>query len=374
MDFLTKLSPEQLKLCFDESQIIAKADAAINITPPHITDDRAERSMGGPNDFYSDSDYWWPDPDKADGLPYIRRDGETNPDNFNKHRASMRIMRTCVANLTAGYCISENEAYANKAVTFLREFFLDEETKMNPHMLYAQAVAGLHHGRAVGVIDTLHLIDVPVAIGRLKNSSAMTAEIYNGLRKWFEDYLHWMSTHEQGIQEMNARNNHGVCWNVQAAMFAKFTQNTEMLEFCKKRFVEVYFPNQMAQDGSFPHELARTKPYSYSCFIVDNMVNVINILSTKECNLWEFSLEDGRCIKQAVEFIVPYMEDISTWPYNKDVQYFEEFPAAMPFLLFAGVAFQREDYLKLWAKLAKKPQGEEVRRNIAIRQPYIWLI
>jgi len=366
------MSPEQIKLCFDEKQITAKADAALSIAPPHITDAVAERSQGGPNDFFSESDYWWPNPDTADGLPYVRRDGETNPGNFVKHRESMRTMRTSAVHLAAAYCATGNEVYAKKAVTFLKEFFLDEKTKMNPHMLYAQAVAGLHHGRAVGVIDTLHLVDVPVAIERIK--PVMPGEVYSGLRKWFADYLLWMSTHEQGVQEMNARNNHGVCWNVQAAMFAKFTENNEMLEFSKKRFTDIYFPNQMAADGTFPQELARTKPYSYSCFVVDNMINIVNILSTKESNLWEFKLDDGRCIKQAVDFIVPYMEDISKWPYPKDVQFFEDFPAAMPFLLFAGVAFDREDYLRLWAELAKKSQSEEARRNIAIRQPYIWLI
>ena len=366
------MSPEQLKLCFDEKAIIALADEALGVVPPHITDDIAKRSQGGVNDFYSDSDYWWPNPDTADGLPYVRRDGETNPDNFIKHRVSMRTMRTCVVNLAAAYRITGNDVYANKAASFLKTFFLDEKTKMNPHMLYAQAVAGRHAGRAVGIIDTLHLIDIPVAAEQIKQT--MSEETYRGLKQWFTDYLLWMSTHEQGLEEMNARNNHGVCWNAQAAMFAKFTGNTEMLEFCKKRYTEIYFPKQMAADGSFPHELARTKPYSYSCFVVDNMVNIVNILSTKECNLWKFQLDDGRCIKQAVDFIVPYMKDKSKWPYAEDVQYYDEFPAAMTFLLFAGVAFQREDYLKLWAELAKKPQVEEVRRNIAIRQPYIWLI
>ncbi len=129
----------------------------------------------------------------------------------------------------------------------------------------------------------------------------------------------------------------------------------------------------MGADGSFPGELSRTKPYNYSTFAADNMANVCAVLSTPEDNLWEFQLEDGRGMRKAAEFIVPYMADIEKWLYAKDVRHFEEFPSAMSFLLFAGVAYGNEEYIRLWAKLAKKPQGDEIRRNIAIRQPFNWL-
>jgi len=372
MKFLANMTKEQVDACFNRDSILALADAALKTEPPHVTQHKAPYSEGGPHDFYSNGDFWWPNPDTADGLPFVQRDGETNPGNFIAHRVSMRTMRTCVANLAAAYHITKDEKYAEKAVEFLATFFLNPETKMNPHLLYAQAIPGVCAGRGIGIIDTLHLIDVPVAIERIKNAAAMATDVYNGLKQWFVDYLHWISTHPQGIEEMNHFNNHGVCWNVQAAMFAKFTQNEEMMALCRKRYKEVYLPDQMHVDGTFPGELKRTKPYNYSCFTVDNMVNICHILSTEADNLWAFCLDDGRGIKKAVEYITPFMFNIDSWPYHKDVQYFDEFPAAMPFLLFAGVAFGNEDYLKLWTELAKKPQGDEMRRNIAIRQPYIW--
>jgi len=368
------MTQDQLNTCFNKESILALAESALATAPPHVTEHIAEYSEGGAHDFYSNGDFWWPNPNTLDGLPFVQRDGETNPGNFVAHRVALRTMRTNSANLAAAYHITKDEKYATKAVEFLKTFFLDAKTKMNPHLLYAQAIPGICPGRGIGIIDTLHLVDVPVAIELLKNSTAMSPDVYSGLQQWFADYLHWITTHPQGIDEMNHSNNHSVCWNVQAAMFAKFTNNTEIMELCSKRYKEVYLPDQLRIDGTFPEELRRTKPYNYSCFVVDNMVNICNILSTKEDNLWEFVLPDGRSIKTAIDYIVPFMENISEWPHHKDVQYFDQFPAAFPFLLFAGVAYNNEQYLKLWTELAKKAQGDEMRRNIAIRQAYIWLI
>lgn len=363
---------ERLSL-FDCAWITRHADQSLQAELIHLTDAVAGKSEGDIHDYYSNGDYWWPNPETADNLPYIRRDGESNPDNFDSHRLFLRQMRTHTANLAAAYAVTGNEAYAKKAVRFLKEFFLDEATRMNPHLLYAQAIPGICSGRGVGIIDTLHIIDIPPAIEALKASPAMTAPIYQDLKQWFADYLTWMSTHEYGIQEMNADNNHGVCWFVQAAAFAWFTGNEEMLCFCRQRFKESLLPDQMALDGSFPRELARTKPYGYAIFVLDNLVTLCHILSTPEDNLWAFELSDGRSISKGLSYMYPYLNDKTSWPYPPDIEHFESWPAKVPSLLFAGIALQEPAYVQLWNRLDPDPTDTEVRRNIAIRQPLLWL-
>jgi hypothetical protein len=370
---LTLTDPTQRVLLFDTEWIKKHADASLNAAPIHITDAIAAKSEGGAHDYYSNGDYWWPNPDTANSLPYIRRDGESNPDNFDSHRLFLRSIRTHAANLAAAYSVTGNETYAEKAVQLLREFFLDEATRMNPHLLYAQAIPGICTGRGIGIIDTLHLIDVPFAIEALKASRSMTEEIYQGLKQWFADYLTWMSTHENGIEEMNAHNNHGVCWFVQASAFAWFTGNEEMLSFCKKRYKESLLPDQMDPDGSFPRELARTKPYGYAIFVLDNMVTLCHILSTPEDNLWNFELPDGRGIRKGLDYLFPYMKHKSSWPYPPDVEHFDGWPAKVPSLLFAGLALDKKEYIELWEGLDPDPADLEVRRNIAIRQPILFL-
>jgi hypothetical protein len=256
---------------FDRQRMLKLADRALDMAPVAITHFRAPLSKGGLHDFYSNGDYWWPDPNKPDGLPYIQRDGQSNPGNFSAHRMALRDMRDAVAALAAAYAVSGRDEYAQKAVALLHVFFLDPETRMNPGLRYAQAIPGRVSGRGIGIIDTLHLAEVAIAIIEIDNAEAMTADIRGGLKKWFADYSEWMTTHKYGLDEMNARNNHSVAYMVQLAAFATLTGDTQKLDLCRECYKKVFVPQQMAADGSFPQELRRTKPYGYSIFQLDNM-------------------------------------------------------------------------------------------------------
>ncbi|MBT3604576.1 MAG: alginate lyase family protein [Candidatus Latescibacteria bacterium] len=357
----------------DRERILRNAQKTLTQSPLHITDAPAPMSEGGPNDFYSNGDYWWPNSDTPDGLPYIRRDGESNPGAFLEHRRMMRAVRTTVSALTAAYQITKEEKYAQHAVQWLVEFLVDKTTRMNPNMLYAQAIPGICSGRSIGLIDTLHIVEIPLAIHHLKSSHALTPEIEQNLITWFADFLTWMTTHPYGIQEMEAHNNHGVAWAVQAAMFAQFTKRDDVMDQCRTRFKTVFLPEQMAENGSFPAELARTKPYGYSIFQLDMMAMLTYTLSTSSENLWTFTTPNGRGMQHALEYLFPFLEDKSRWPLPPDVQHFSEWPVRQPALLFGGLALGEQKYLDLWQRLDADPTDDEIRRNLAIRQPLLWV-
>lgn len=357
----------------DHTRILQAADAALKMEPVTITRFRAKLSEGGLNDFYSNGDYWWPDPAKTNGLPYIQRDGQTNPDNFIFHRQLVRQLSDAVAALGAAYKITGNDRYVKKAAGLLRVFFLDPATRMNPNLQYAQAVPGVSPGRGTGIIDTLHIIEIPRAIEAMESSPAFPPEVLSGMKKWFADYVAWMTTSKNGHDEASSANNHAVAFWLQVAVFAQFTGDGKNITECRRRFEEVFVPRQMTNDGSFPRELARTKPYGYSIFQLDNMVTLCQVLSTTNNDLWNFTLPDGRNIHKAVEFIYPHLADKSTWPYKPDVMAWDGWPARQPGLLFAGLAFNEQKYLDLWKRLSADPTNEEVRRNIAITQPVLWL-
>ncbi len=355
-----------------EQWTVAKAEQLLSAACVHISDHRAPLSEGGLHDYYSNGDYWWPDPSKPAGLPYIHRDGQSNLDNFMEHRKALRAMRTAVAHLAAAFRYTKDERFAEKACRILREFFVDEATYMAPHLTYAQALPGICAGRGIGLIDTLHLIDLPFAVKALKGSSYMTEELYRKLKGWFAQYLQWMLTHPNGHAEMNTTNNHAVCFFVQAATFALFTENEDVLEFCRQRY-QTALLGQMADDGSFPRELGRTKPYSYSLFVMDNMVTLCHLLSSDEDDLWEYTTDKGQNIVKGLDFIMPYVKRKETWPYANDVEHFQSWPARQSFMLFAGLTLGREEYLKFYFSLPVESGDPEVRRNVAIRQPMLFL-
>lgn len=357
----------------DRDRVMAAAARALTLEPITITRFRAPLSEGSPNDFYSNGDYWWPDPAKPDGLPYIQRDGQSNPDNFNQHRLCLTHLRDAVAALAAACQLTGEDRYAEKAAALSRVFFLDSPTRMNPSLNYAQAIPGRTPGRGIGIIDTLHLIEVPVAIETMQKSAAFAPDLLAGLKAWFRDYAEWMTTSKNGKEEAAAKNNHSVAYFLQLAVYARFTGDQVKLAECRREFKDVFVPKQMAADGSFPAELKRTKPYGYSIFQLDNMASLCQVLSTPEDNLWAFSLADGRGMALALRYLYPFLADKSKWPHASDVQSWEGWPARQPALLFAGLALSKPEYIALWQKLAADPADPEVRRNIAITQPLLWL-
>ena len=293
----------------DRARILKLANEALALKPPAVTDHIATNSAGGPHDFFSQADYSWPNPKTADHLPYVNRDGESYPDAFSYHRMAMRTMKDSVAALAAAYAITGDEKYVTKAESFLRVFFLDEKTKMNPNLDYAQAVLGESTGRSYGIIDTLHLAELPVAVEFLEHSKKFDSTVDVGLKKWFADYSKWMMTATNGVKEMTAANNHSIAYFVQLASFAKYTGDDGILWYCRLRFEKVLLPEQMAADGSFPLELKRTKPYGYSIFQADNVAILCELLSTPQEDLWKFKLPDGATPLKSTEFIYPYLAD-----------------------------------------------------------------
>lgn len=357
----------------DRERILKASATALQQAPVTITTHRGKHSEGGPNDFHSNADYFWPDPSKPDGLPYIARDGQSNPDNFNEHRKAVKTLRDSVAALAAAYHLTGDEKYVVKAAEFLRVFFLDRKTRMNPNLNYAQAVLGVAPGRSYGIIDALHFIEIPIAVSAMESSKAFPQGMGDELRQWFGELSRWMLTSENGIKEGAAKNNHAVTYYLKIAVFAKFTGDQALLAASRKQYKEVFVGKQMAEDGSFPLELARTKPYAYSIFQLDNMATLCQVLSTPEDDLWAFALPDGRGIRKAAAYLYPFLKDKSKWPLAPDVQAWDGWPARQPHLIFAGLALGESAYLDLARKLPPDPSDPEVQRNIAITQPILWV-
>ncbi len=357
----------------DRARILATAAKALKMKPQGITAWSAPLSEGGPHDYYSNGDYWWPDPAKPDGLPFLKRDGESNPDNFQHHRQLMLDLRDAVAALGAAFQITGEDRYAAKAAALLRTFFLAPETRMNPSLRYAQAIPGVSSGRGIGIIDTLHLMEIPLAVEAMESSPDFPTADAAGLRKWFADYLDWMLASDHGREEGAARNNHATAFWLQVAVFANFTSDAVRLAECRRRFASVILPDQMAADGGFPAELARTKPYGYSIFQLDCLAALCQAISTPDHDFWNFQLPDGRGMSPAVSYMEPFLTDKSKWPLVPDVAAWDGWPARQPALLFAGLAYREQPWLDLWKSLPPDPADPEVRRNIPITQPLLWV-
>ncbi len=353
-------------------QIMQEAAWAMQQEPVTVTAAASPRSAGGKHDFYSEGDYWWPNPVSVDS-PYIQKDGMTNPNNFVAHRHAMIRFSKIVGALASAYKLTGDKRYVQQAMKHCIAWFVNANTKMNPNLLYAQAIKGRFTGRGIGIIDTIQLLDVVQGLMVMEQANGMDQEALQSIKQWFEQYLQWLTTHQYGKDEMNAENNHGTCWAIQVAAFAKFTRNEKILQFCRDRYKQVLLPNQMAADGSFPREIKRTKPYGYSIFNMDAMTTLCQLLSTKEDDLWNYQTPDGRSIKKGIAYLYPFVADKNKWPFRHDVMHWEAWPVAQTFLFMGASAYHQQEWLDTWKRLNHAPADEEIIRNLPVRNPLIWI-
>jgi len=356
----------------DRERILRAANQYLTEAPVTVTASHSDRSAGGLHDYFSQGDYWWADP-KNPGGPWIRRDGYTNPDNFNAHREALIGLGVKAPALIAAWRLTKDKRYSAHFLKHLRAWFVDPATKMNPNLEYAQAIMGVSTGRGTGIIDTLQWTDLARGLRLMEATGGLSAAEIAPIKEWFATYVDWMATSKNGVEEELAKNNHGACWVLQVAEFAQFTKREDLVALCRDRYKKNLIPDQVAKDGSLPLELARTKPYSYSLFDGDVLTGICQSLSTAKDNLWTFKGPKGAGVAEVMAFQYPFMADKSKWPYPRDVEFFDDFPSRRPSLLFAGEALGHPEYVAVWKKLDANPTVAEVIRNLPIRQPLLWV-
>jgi len=339
--------------------VVAAADHAITVGPFSVMDKPVLPPSGDKHDYMSRATYWWPDPSKPGGLPYIRHDGQTNPENrkITDHEEFGQMSEAARALALAWY-FTGNADYANRAALLLRTWFLDPATKMNPNLEFAQAIMGVNTGRGIGIIDTRPLVDAIDAVGLLAGSSAWTAADDKGLHDWFAQYLHWMRTSKNGMDEDAAKNNHGNWYDVQVADMELFLGDREeavdTLEHVKTRRIAV----QIEPDGREPLELARTNAWGYSNFSLQALTELATFGDEVGVDLWNFKTADGRSIRAAVDFLEPYAAGEKKWDYQQIGGF--RAGAMVPTLLRAAKAYHDPKYAVLAQQIASDTNDVDI--------------
>ena len=286
---------------------------------------------GNIHDYMSLAIYYWPDPNKADGLPYIRKDGQINPEVEDyKDKANINKMIRTVTTTSLAYYFSDDKKYSQKAIAQLRAWFLDPKTRMNPNFNFAQAIKGQNDGRGIGLIECREFIKVIDGIGLIKSDPDWTSEDQKGMEKWFTEFLTWYTTSKNGIDEMNAKNNHGVWYDAQKLSYALFTNNKEIAVSTVKS-VQRRLEQQMDANGFFPEELARTISLHYSAFIIEPLFMIAQMSDKVGIDMWNYTCTDGKSIKKGFEVLMPYLAKEKDWT-GQQIKPFEFEENAIPLL------------------------------------------
>jgi len=367
--------------------IIRKAEEALKKEPNSVMDKRAMPFTLDKHDYMSIRPYRWPDPNHRYGVPYLVRDGVVNPESQDPKqydRINFGKMIHSVSDLAQAYYFTDDEKYAKYAINWIRIWFLNPATRMNPHLRYAQAYPGCLGELGSGIVDAEDLPNVVDAIGLLETSKHWTVKDKNGMENWFYQYLKWLRTSEQGLLSYNTHSNHGTGYDTQVVSYALFIGDVKLardiLEDSKKRRIA----RQIRPDGGMPRELERTKSFSYTCKNLNSLFRLATMGEQLGVDLWHYQsriadgpfrdipnkprppASQGASIKKALDYIAPYADPEKTreWP-HKQIK-----PAhpirLLPLLRRAAIVYNDPYYEELIDKL---PQDQVAKHRIQLFYP-----
>lgn len=297
--------------------VLRAAEAALSRGPYSVTDKPNPIPSATANDYASIGPYWWPDPNEDDGLPYVRRDGEVNPERdgpeFDKTR--LRDLSEDLKALALGYHANGDERFAVHAAELVRTWFIVPDTAMLPRFEFAQGIPGRVNGRGEGIIEASHLSTIVEALGLLSPSAAIPSSDHRAVREWYTQFVVWMATSEIGETEMQKHNNHSVFYDFYLAHFALYAGAEGAARNVVKAFPEYRLGVQMDRQGRFIEELRRTRSWHYSHYVVDGAARLSTIGECVGLDLWSARLADGRGMHSAIAFLDRYAAEPETWPF-----------------------------------------------------------
>lgn len=275
-------------------------------------------SSGSKHDYVSLARYAWPDQTKPNGLPYMMRDGISNPELNKFDRNKLSAMTSAIYRLSLAYYFSGNEKYAKKATELIHIWFLDKTTRMNPNLRYAQHIPGDADGRCYGVIDAYSFVEMLDGVQLLEKSKSFTAKDSKQLKNWFSQFLKWLLTHPQAIEESNQKNNHAIAYDVQVAAYSLYTGNRKVFSDVLAYFPKRRIATQIAPDGSQPHELRRTLAFGYSQYNLHHIIDLMLMVKHQGLDFRKYCFSDEHSFFKAMDFLAPNMgKGVKLWPYQQ---------------------------------------------------------
>lgn len=342
-------------------QVRRKADKHMSGELWTVTGKTIVAPSGDKHDYVSLLSYHWPNPDTPDGLPYVYRDGQLNPEVRQYDRYRLIPMCEAVEVLSLAYYLTGEEKYAKRAADQLRAWFLDERTKMNPHLRYGAMRKGSNEGTNNGPIQTVDLTRVVDAVGLLEGSASWPPEDHKRLQAWFAEYLQWLLTSDLGKREGKSPQNHGTYYDMQTADFALFVGKNELAKEIIEGVKTKRIATQIEPDGSQPLELKRESSLHYSNYNLTGMFNLARLGEHVGVDLWSFQTADGRSIRRALDWMIPYATGEKPWEY-KQIKKFS-FAQTVYCLRQAAIAYKDPAYEQAVSRM-KEVQGEVARINL----------
>jgi len=324
-----------------------QADKFLKMKPVSVMDKQFTPVSGNKHDYMSQAPYFWYDSTKPNGLPYMRKDGVRNPEIYKiTDRTYLGDLENATRTLSLTWYITGEEKYADRSAALLRTWFLNEDTKMNPHLEYGQAIPGVNTGRGIGLIETIALMGIADAASLLQGSGSWTGSDHTALQKWYSQFLNWMLTSKNGREEHAAKNNHGTWYYAQVIYFSLFTGDVDKAKRLAQESKE-RLDSQLTKEGKQPLELERTDALGYSTMNLRGWFTVATLAGKTGVDLWTWQTSKSADLRSAFDWLLPYALGEKNWEYQQINKFNKN--EIYPLLLQASSAFKDQKYFT-WAK------------------------
>ncbi len=337
--------------------LLKEADKLLNRGPLSVMIKKRVAISGNKHDYLSQARYYWPDPKSHNGLPYISKDGESNPELDELDRNRLGEMSENVSTLTLAWFMSNNKAYAEKAAEQIKVWFLNKDTYMTPHFKYAQIIRGKNNdlGRSYGLIDGYSFVSILDALTLLEESGTLSNKEIKELKKWFSQLLDWYIESPQGKEEAEAVNNHSLAYHVQITAFALYCNRNKLADRLINEFPQKRIFKQIEPDGKQPMELKRTLAFGYSQFNIQHMIDMFQLAAKRNIRIDNVTSKDGRNIYKAVDFLLPYLgKSVKEWPYKQISEWnYKQQAFCKDIYRLYKISPERKDYKELYKKNRK---------------------
>ena len=298
--------------------LVSLADGDLLLKPPTVMTKEYIPASGSKHDYVSLARYAWPDETQPNGLPYVMRDGVSNPELKKFDRNKLSAMANAVYRLSLAYYFSGEEKYAQKATELIRVWFIDKKTKVNPNLRFAQHIPGKADGRCYGVIDAYSYVEMLDGVQLLEKSKSFTQKDSKLLKAWFSQLLKWLLTHPQAIEESYQKNNHATAYDVQVAAYALYTGNKKVFSDIVDNFPKRRIATQIMPDGKQPYELRRTLAFGYSQYNLTHIIDLMLMIKHQGVDFRQYCVSGEHSFFKAMDFLAPYMgKSVSDWPYHQ---------------------------------------------------------
>ena len=330
----------------------ADADRRMKEGPWSVTAERPKSVAMDIHDYYSEAPYWWPVAEDPTA-PYVRRDGLSNPNRFLANKNALTSMCDAVFSLGSAAFLLDNPQYAQRAARVIQNWFINPKTRMNPSLDFAQAIRNVNTGRGLGIVEGRPFIRAIQGMEFLSLAGSWDPKDQAAVRKWFEEYLHWLTQSQNGIDERTSGNYHASWWTAQVAAAATFVEDDKAGQMAFKYYTDRIFPRQIKADGSAPHEEARSSSLSYSAFNLEALTMTCRIAQVQNVNVWTVPGKGKATLATVIDYLEPYLADPKKWNKEQVADFQND---GLYFLAFAGMGMKKPEYVALFRKL-EHPEG-----------------